>query len=226
MVKNRWVALGWRVLAFGVILGGILVNLGVFEGRFATGAFMYYTILSNLLALVMFSMLIFRTARDLAGRGVRGSAGYFARFEFVCTVDLLLTFGVYWVLLAPEMFTMGNDAAVWSFNNLSVHMIAPLACLVDYVLFTRGRHLKYSDVYKVLIFPLSYFAVTTVTGLAGYVFKVSPDDGLPVHYPYPFMDYDRSSLWSVVMYVGALVVVFVVLGHLFYFVDRRVRRKK
>lgn len=200
-----------------------MLNFGIFDGRFDAGAIMYYTIQSNILGLVLFGMLIFCTMRDLIGKGINGSAGYFARFEFVCTIGLLLTFVVYWVLLAPQLFQMTEGYSVWSFGNISVHLIAPLACLVDYVLFTKSKNLKYGDIYLVLIFPLSYMVFASIAGALGYVYGISAVDGLPVHYPYFFLDYDRIGL-GFIAYVLGLVVFFLIIGHLMYLFDQKVKK--
>lgn len=199
------------------------MNFGVFDGRFNVGAAMYYTVLSNILCLVLFGMLIVRTARDLTKKGSRGDAGYYARFEFICTIDLLLTFAVYWVLLAPRLFQMTENYSMWEFGNVSVHLIAPMACLFDYILFTKSKSLKYSDIYKVLIFPLGYMVFTSITGALGYVFYISATDGLPVHYPYFFFDYDRIGL-GFIPYVLGLTGLFLVVGHVMYLIDRKVKK--
>lgn len=211
---------------FAVILVGLLVNLGIFNNALHLGAFMYYTILSNLLALILFGLLIYKTIRDLSTKGSKGSAGYLARFEFVCTVDLLLTFAVYWVLLAPQLFSMGENYSMWSFDNLSVHLIAPLGCLLDYILFAKSKRLKYRDVYLTLIFPFVYLVSTSIAGSLGYVYLISAADGLPVHFPYPFMDYDRVSLLSADLHIFVIMIAIIVVGHVFYFLNRKQKKRK
>jgi len=203
-------------------IAGFLDMLGVFGGELRLGALMFYTMQSNILAIVLFSMLLIRTLVGLRD-GRNGSAGYFARFEMVCVSNVMLTFLVYWVLLAPILFTMVGEYSMWTFDNLAVHAFTPLLCLLDYILFTQPRHLKYRDVYCICIFPLAYMVATSVAGLLGYVYFISADDGLPVRFPYFFYDFDRIGILSLA-YIGAMVLFFLLTGHVFYYVDRRLRK--
>ncbi|MDR1953038.1 MAG: Pr6Pr family membrane protein [Clostridiales Family XIII bacterium] len=220
MIHNRVVALGFRIGCFVLIFLGLAIELNIFHGGMSFAAFMYYTTQSNLLALILFAVLICRTAKGLLQDGKIGKTGYFARFEMVCAVDLLLTLVVFWTLLVPFMT---DDFPLWSFGNLSVHLIAPLLCLIDYILFTDARHLKYRDVYLVVIYPLLYMAFSSAAGLLGYVYRQSAEDGAPVRFPYFFFDFDRIGVQSI-LYIGALLIVFLLLSHGLYFLDRRVHK--
>jgi len=221
MVKSIRFAFAFRCVALIIATAGFLDMLGVFFGEPRLGTLAYYTMQSNILAIVLFFMLTIRTATALRdGKG--GGVGFFPRFGMVCTIDIMLTFIVYWALLAPMLFTMIEEYSLWTFDNLAVHGITPLLCLLDYVLFTRPRHLKYRDVYYVCIFPMLYLVGTTLAGLLGYVYYVSAADGMPVRFPYFFYDFDRIGTASAA-YIGAMIVFFLLVGHLFYFVDRKRR---
>ena len=208
-----------------VAVTGFLTMMGVFSGNMNLGALMFYTLQSNILIIVLFVMLNVRTfigLREDKAAGVSPSdwAGYFARFEMVCAINIMLTFLVYWVLLAPMLFTMVSDFPMWTYANLTVHGITPLLCLIDYILFTQRGHLKYRDVYYVCIFPFAYLFGTSIAGLLGYVFFISSDDGLPIRFPYFFYDFDRIGLLSLA-YISALFIFILIIGHAFYFVDRK-----
>ena len=216
--------MSFRAAALLIAVAGILDMLGVFRGNLWLQTFAFYTMQSNVLAIILFGMLCWKTARGLRG-GAKGNAGYFARIEMVVTMNVLLTFFVYWVLLAPTIFTMVEDYSLWTFDNLAVHGITPLLCLADYIMFTAPRHLKYRDVYYVSIFPLAYLAGTSIAGLLGYVYFTSASDGLPVRFPYFFYDFDRIGAVSLV-YIGGLVVFCLIIGHIFYLFDSRIRKPR
>ena len=220
MIKDRRIALALRLVFLITAVSGFLSMMGLFfTGGFRGGTLAYYTMQSNILAIVLFIMLTVRTAIGLR-EGKTGKTGYFARFEMVCTVDIMLTFIVFWVLLAPTVFTMVDDYPMWSFENLAVHAITPLLCLLDYILFSEPRHLKYRDVYFVCIFPFAYLVGTSLAGLMGYVYMISPTDGLPVRFPYFFYDFDRIGAASLI-YVAVLIVFLLMIGHVFYLIDRK-----
>jgi hypothetical protein len=222
MIKDRRIAIAFRLIFFTIILIGLILQMNVFGGGDPLLRLMYYTIQSNILALFMFGLLLIKTIWCYVREGKFGETGFFARFEMVCVIDLLLTLLVYWVLLAPGAFSMGNEFAVFTFANISVHLLAPLFCLMDYILFPESGHLKYRDVYAILIFPFIYLAFTSAVGFMGYVYMVS-SDGRLIHFPYYFYDYDEVGL-KAFLYIGVLVIIFLLLAHVIYWVDKKLKK--
>ena len=224
MVKNKLFALLFRLCALLFALIGILKSIGVFSGTVSFGSFMYYTFQSNLLAVFLFSFLAVRTAGSLRA-GLQGCVGRHTRLAMVCAVDLLVTMIVFWALLAPEV----PASYLWTFDNIAVHTVSPLLCLLDFILFSEVRLLKYRDIYYTCIFPLFYLAFATVAGFSGYVYyyRLTPGSiysssliSVPVRFPYFFLDFDVLGVKAVI-YIVVLFVFFILLGHLIYFVDRK-----
>ena len=227
-MKDKRFALGFRLGAFLFALAGLLVQAGVFSGNASSAVFMFYTIQSNMLAVFLFAFLTLRTAGSLR-EGLYGSVGWHSRFGMVCAVNLLLTLIVFWVMLVPVV----PASYLWTFENIAVHTVTPLLCLLDYILFSEPRRLKYRDVYYVCIFPALYVIFTTVAGLAGYVYNFGATfggdfaseslDTAPVRFPYFFLDFDRLGI-MVLAYIGGIFVFFILLSHVIYLIDRKVRK--
>jgi len=228
MIQSKKFALAYRLgaLLFAVI--GVMKQVGIFSGKIGSGSFMYYTIQSNLLVIVLFTMLVIRTVKSLK-KDTQGYVGWYARFEMVCVVNILLTLVVFWIMLAPQV----SKGYLFTFENISVHTVTPLLCLGDYLLFTKGRHLKYKDVYYTSLFPLFYFIFTMVASVSGYVYNQetitenrlnSAVEITPVRVPYFFLDYEKIGA-MVIVYVLALFIFIILMGHLFYFIDRKVRKQ-
>jgi hypothetical protein len=222
MIHNRLAAFIFRLGSVIFVFSGIVVHLYMSSDKPNFSLFVYYTIQSNLLAFILFGILSCRTAQALLREGKIGKTGYFARFEMVCVIDLLLTLVVYWVMLAPGAFSMAG-AYNRSFGNLAVHLITPLLCLVDYILFTDSNHLKYGDIYLVLIYPLLYLLTSTIMGYAGYIYRISAVDGKPERFPYFFFDFDRIGARSFI-YIGVLIVFFLLLSHGLYLFDKKIHK--
>lgn len=223
VVRDRRVALGFRIGGFLLALCGLLDVVGVFAGQVNGESFMYYTIQTNLLALGLFGLLGVRTILGLR-ESRTGSAGWFSRLEMVIVVDVLVTLVVFWTLLAPSF----DADYLWSFSNLGPHTLTPLACLADYVLFSPAKKLKYKDVFFTCLYPGLYLALVTIAGFSGYVYYWQFDQPwssapTPVRFPYFFLDYDRIGAW-VLLYANAATAFYLLLGHLFYLVDKKVRR--
>jgi hypothetical protein len=184
---------------------------------------MYYTIQSNLLILAMFGVLIVKTAAGLKKDGCGGCAGYLPQFVFICMIDIILTFSVYWVMLVPDALNTGADIGLWTFSNLSAHAVTPVLCAIDYFVFTAAPRLKYRDIYYTLIYPLIYMLASTIAGFSGYVYRIY-SDGSPVRFPYFFFDYDRIGA-GFILYTAALIVFFVALGHIIYWFDKKAAKR-
>jgi len=223
MIKNKVIALVFRAASLLFAVVGLLTETGVFRGSFRPGVLVYYTIQSNLLVIALFVLLTVRTAAGLR-EDRTGNAGYFARFEMICAIDIMLTFVVYWTLLAPSLPATEGGYSLWSFGNFAVHGVTPLLCLLDYILFTQARHLKYRDVYYVCIFPFVYLTATSLAGLLGYVYSISPADGKPVRFPYFFYDFDRLGIVSFA-FIGGLFLFLILAGHGVYLADKRRARR-
>ena len=223
MIKNKQFALIYRAIAFIIASAGFLTMFGMTPGEFSLGIMMFYTMQSNLMGIVLLGLLIVKTIRDLR-ENKTGHPGYYPQLEMVVSVILFITFLVYWVMLAPRTFTMATDFDLWSFGNLAVHGFTPLLVLFDYILFSPPGHLRYRDIYYTAIYPLVYVLFTSIAGLLGYVYYISPVDELPVRFPYFFFDFDRIGALSFA-FIFALVVFFLLIGHIFYFVDKRRKRR-
>ena len=216
MIKNTRAALAFRIAATLIAAAGFLDLLGVFSGSFHPEVLYYYTAQSNILVIALFVILSARTASGNL-KGTEQSARCCPRFEMVCTIDILLTFCVFWALLVPYM---AGEFYLWTFSNLAVHAITPLLCLLDYILFSERRRLKHRDVYYVAIFPICYVIYSSVAGLAGHVYGISQTDGKPVRFPYFFFDFDRIGALALA-YIGGLLIFFFIVGYIFYYLDSR-----
>ncbi|MCL2002469.1 MAG: Pr6Pr family membrane protein [Oscillospiraceae bacterium] len=228
MIQNRRFALAYRAGACLFAVAGLLKQIGVFSGTVSFRTFMYYTIQSNLLAVTLFAYLAVKTAGSLR-EGAYGNAGWRPRLGMVCAVNVFLTFVVFWALLVPQGIT---SEYLLSFENLAVHAVTPLLCLFDYILFAPAGRLKYRDVYYVCLFPLLYVVFTSAAGLAGYVYRYegvlsgpfsSHIDIVPIRFPYFFLDFDKLGM-AVFVYIGGIMVFFLLLGHGIYFIDRNIRK--
>lgn len=222
MIHDRRFAFVFRLFAFVFTFLGLLSALGVFQGNIQLDKLMFYTVQSNALGVILFLILAIKTGREWRSKGNFGKNGYYPSFEMVCVIDLSLTLLVYWFILVPVNFSMYDEYTPWRFNNLVVHLITPLLCLLDYILFVESRSLRYKNIYYVLIFPLAYVPFVHIAGLFGYVFYTLPN-GTTVSNPYYFMDFTRIGNKAFLNILG-LVIFFLILAHIAYFFDRKVRK--
>jgi hypothetical protein len=209
MVQNRRFVLVFRLIALALAGAGVLAQIGVFAGNFSLDFFMYYTIQSNMFAIILFAMLIVAT--------FKGNAARYPRLSFICAISLLVTFIVYWALLAPL-----SNFNLWTFENITTHGITPLLVLADFILFNGPGQLKYRDIYYCTIFPLAYVAFTYFAVLLGYSYYIG--DGNYAAFPYFFLDFHRLG-FGVIAYIIGLGAFFILLAHAIYFIDHKRRMR-
>jgi len=222
MVKNRIFALCFRAVAFVVCIIGILFNIGLFDGALDGVGLLYYTLQSNILVIILFGVLIFKTAQGLKREGKEGSCSYYPRISAGVLLCIMLTFIVFWAILAP--FAGELSGYLSSYMNLSVHLICPLLMLADYILFTERGKIKKYDPLIFSIVPILYFIQATILGFAGANYKLPMEEEIK-NFPYFFMDYYKEGAW-VALYIVALAAFYIGLGYLLWFIDGRISRKK
>jgi len=156
--------------------------------------FSYFTILSNALAVIMLTLL--------AGTPGRDESTGFAGFRGAITVYMSVTGLLYAVILAPNL---ADVAVPEPWIDWTIHVVAPVAILMDWLFHPPPRRLSPAILAIWLIFPAVYLAYSLIRG------------ELVDWYPYPFLDprvsdgYLGVALWSAV--VLAVILVF---GWLYY----------
>ena len=122
------------------------------------------------------------------------------------TLFAAITGLVSWLVLAPE--DPGAPAVFLGLTDGQIeHEVLPLAVVADFLLLDAHRRLRGLDAARWLLYPLAYFAFTTIRGF------VSPGS----EYPYGFVDLDALGwtglLVNVVLYgAGFLVLGLVIVG--------------
>ncbi len=217
MIKTRWIVFVWRFAAFVVMLCGLLSKLGVFVGKFDAHPLLYYTSQSNILVLVLFGFLTVKTAVDMPYGGKAGNVTYIPRIHAAVTLAITLTFVVYWAALAPF-----ETRALWTFPNIVIHGITPLACIADYMVIQQEGSLKKFDPLLFAVIPAAYFLQATVAGFSGVVYRTA--GGVAYRFPYYFIDYDMIGGFVALVVICALAV-YVGLGYLMLLLDRKWRKK-
>lgn len=101
--------------------------------------------------------------------------------KFVMTVAILVTFIVYWSMLAPYV----AQKNVLALSNVILHAISPILMLVDFLVFDREYTFKKNNVYLTIIPPLYYLIFAMVRAeISDTVFTQGS------RYPYWFIDID------------------------------------
>lgn len=201
-------ALVAAVATFALVLQYVLLvrmTLGSIGPLLATVRFFsYFTILSNLLVLLVTATFAFTPAsapgRWFAHPLVRGAVALY----------IGVTFGIYATILHA---LWEPEGAQW-WADSSLHYAVPVLYLSWWLFAVPHGALRWSDVLRWLLFPLAYVC---------WVFL----RGAWIHeYPYPFLDLGVVALPEVLRNCAGVFAIFLALGAVLVAVDRRSARAK
>lgn len=206
---KRRISLIYRIVLIICGIYGLYLNFTGLNGN-AYKLLHYFTILSNVLVVLFFIFLIVNHYRNKEYLHIKGAI----------TMSITITFLVFHFMLRPTMFNMiGTDYSPYSAANLLLHYVVPLMTILDWILFdTKGEYKAY-DPLLWLIIPTAYYVFSTINGIFGYTFINGS------HYPYFFIDYDSLGLLGVLRYVLLILVAFIILGYIYYIIDRMLSKK-
>lgn len=208
MVKNRLTQVIFQVIFCTLSIFGILGSLGYFSANYSENWFLYYTNLSNYICMgYMFVALIVTIKK--ARNNESGSVNVAPTFNFLCVIMILVTCIVYNVLLAKEYSVAHYFLTI---QNLLLHLILPIMFIVHWAIFCEHGKLRWYHPIMCLIMPLIYVVVILIRSL------FVSGTGVLV-YPYFFLNVDKLGWGGVIAYIFALLVIFVMIGYIFYAFD-------
>lgn len=156
--------------------------------------FSYFTIWSNLLAAVIFTMLAINPNRT-------GSLFRVLRLDAI--VMMIVTGIVYNALLN----TGGHEG--WDFwSNGIQHMWGPILVFVVFVISGPRGWISSSTIFAALILPILWLAYALIRG------------SVIGAYPYDFLDVNANGMASVLAFVAQIVVFAIILGYLLLLIDK------
>ena len=160
--------------------------------------FSYFTIWSNLLAAVIFTMLAINPNRT-------GSLFRVLRLDAI--VMMIVTGIVYNALLN----TGGHEG--WDFwSNGIQHTWGPILVFVVFVISGPRGWISSSTIFAALILPILWLAYALIRG------------AVIGAYPYDFLDVNANGMASVLAFVAQIVVFAIVLGYVLLLIDKGMRR--
>ncbi len=213
MKKYSAMVLQLLLLVFGMLGLGFTI-FG--EGFMNTGTFLYYTVQSNLLAMLTALVMLFFEVRCRRGGEIPAAAEF---LRLLSAVAITLTFLVFSLMLTPKMLADGEGAYLTSPGNLFVHNLVPICAILDWCLFGSARKLRRGSALCGLAPAFAYICFVYVCVVNGITFS-----GKTV--PYFFFDYQTYG-WlriggglGVVYWVALLALVLIALGYAFLAIAR------
>lgn len=212
MFKNKTAQIVLQTVYCTIGVIGIFASVGFFNYSYRPDWFVHFTNLSNYICIgIMFAELI-QTIRKEADSYV----SVCPMFKFMGNLMILLTFFTFNFLLAGD-----RDMALnFQVSSVCFHVVLPILFVVDWFLFYERKQIKWYAPLVSTGIPLVYLAFVYVRAwLLDYNREV------PYLYPYFFLDVDKIGVAGVFQWVMILLVAFIVMGYLFFGIDRLLKSR-
>ncbi|MEJ1922599.1 Pr6Pr family membrane protein [Microbacterium sp. KHB019] len=217
-----YVRLAAAVLGLAAIIRQLTLSLGnalssetAWGGHLPTviaNFFSYFTILSNVLAviaLVIGGLWMLRTRRT-----AEAEPAWLATL-LACASTYMIVTGIVYNLLLRNI-PLAGISDVWT--NETLHVVIPLVMLADVLFAPRRRALPRGAMLTAVIFPIVWAAYTLIRAN----FIVGPAHGNPWWYPYPFLDpHLQGGYLGVVAYIVGIAVAIIAIAAFVVWVGRR-----
>ncbi len=218
MFKNRTAQLIYQTIytTLGVI--GIIASFGIFDdiNTIRWDFYVHFTNISNFFCIGVMIAALVQTANKKSDSYVSAVPV----LKFVGMLGILLTFLVFNIMLAGAE---GRDPqANWRVGSLCFHVVLPIMYIVDWFLFYERKKLKWYYPIASIGFPIAYIVFLLVQAII-LKFDSSiliPTTTTPLIYPYFFVNLDTQGVSGVLIWIGILSAAFVVVGYLFFGLDR------
>lgn len=165
--------------------------------------FSFFTILTNILVAVTFTLLALKMHNGFLGFLTRPST------LTATTVHITIVGVIYNVILRPEIHSTGLQA--WISDVL--HVATPILFIAYWVIYVPKHYYSWKSIAVWLIYPIVYLIYTLVRGpIADF-------------YPYPFVDVRLWGLAKVLESCGIITVIYILFAvsfnHLSKYLSRR-----
>jgi len=178
--------------------------------------FSYFTILSNVLAVVALvtgALWMLRTNRAL--RSPRPTEPAWLATLLACAATYMIVTGIVYNLLLRNI-PIAGISDVWT--NETLHVVIPLVMLADVLFAPQRRSLRWSSLLVAVAFPIVWAVYTLIRAN----FIIGPAHGNPWWYPYPFLDpHLQGGYPGVVAYIVGIAAAIIAVAALVIWVGRR-----
>ena len=223
MIKNRTAQLIYQTIYVTLGFVGLVASLGIFDNVSVIrwDFYVHFTNISNFLCIGVMLAGLIQTAKKKEDGFVSAAPV----LKFIGMLGILLTFLVFNIMLAGAE---GREPqANWRVGSLIFHVTLPILYIADWFLFYERKKCKWYYPIASIAFPLAYMIFLLVQAII-LKFDSSiliPTTTTPLIYPYFFVNLDTQGVGGVLMWTGILSVAFVVVGFLFFGLDK-VEKKK
>ena len=215
-------------------MGIILSIYGIIMNSHNLINFTFFTILSNIFAIVMLFIYLIKDILNMKGKKTILNEKVYI-IKFLSVISITLTFVVFMFVLAPTLeggfikAYLGTDG-----SSLCLHFIVPMLCILDFILFDneyklKGKHIMYSTIppliYVVFVYILSLFGVRWFGMTAPYNFLNYSSEIGWFGFDLDKMSWNTFGIGTFYMII-ILIIIFIPIGRLLIFIKNKINEKR
>ena len=213
MIKNRTFQLMFQTAFCTLGFLGIIASFGTFNYSWRGDFYVHFTNLSNYLCFGVVLAELIQTVKKKEDSYV----DKLPLLKFIGVLAILLTFIVFNFILAGDREMYLN----FQINSVLFHIILPILYVLDWFLFYERGKVKITYPVYSTIFPIVYVIFIFIRA---WILNFDPT--VPYIYPYFFLNLDKLGVMGVIKWVILLALGFVVVGFLFYGIDKALSKNK
>ncbi|WP_338627080.1 Pr6Pr family membrane protein [Clostridium baratii] len=158
--------------------------------------FSYFTEYSNILVMLWFlnKSILNERIKFLNKESVKGALTLY-----------IIVAGIVFFLVLNKAW---NQEGIAKLQSYTLHGFAPIAFILDWIIFDEKGNYKYKDIKLWIVFPIVYLFVALFIGKMIGV------------YPYPFLDLNKISILEFLNYLVYLVIAFIGLALIIVTIDK------
>lgn len=214
MIRNRTAQIVFLTMAVTLGVLGTVASFGLFSYDFRWDFYIHFTNVSNYFCLAVLFCELIQTIRKSGDSYVSACP----RLKFIGMTAILLTFLVFNIMLAPAREAYLN----FTVNSIVFHVLMPILYIADWFLFYERKKARWTYPLLSVSFPLCY-AIFVYAHAAILRFDATiPGAGsnATLIYPYFFLNLETQGIGGVAMWLGILFVAIIIMGFLFFGLDR------
>lgn len=219
-MKNRTAQLIYQTVYCSLALVGVIGSVGLFKYHFTWDFYIYFTNISSYLCFAVMLAELIQTARRKDDAYVTACP----KLKFISMHGTLLTFLVFNIMLAPDL----TPQFILAVECLLFHIVLPVMFILDWFLFYEHGKVKWTYPLLSAIFPLAYSGYVLLhAAILRFDASILNSGGVdPLIYPYFFFNPAKVGYGGIAMWVGILLAAFIVIGYLFFGVDKLLCKRK
>lgn len=196
--------------SFIIIISAFSIGLNFYLFKDWRGI-LYYTILSNLLVFIFYSVVMIKRIR-----GTFKETDRYVKIKGLALISILCTMFIYYGFVSKNSSVYSGHPYI----SGAVHILIPVLVMLDCILFDKRKTLRYRDVILWIIPLMLYYGLINIYSLLGGRFLEGKK------FPYEILDFGNYDIAQIILTCAGIIIFYSVMGIFIIFINRNTKEFK